>query len=68
VLQQRLLLEKYEAKVKYIKGESNLVSDTLSRLTKIEEHEEELNYFWTNNNLKINKEKNKSTCFVNIIF
>ena len=42
VLWQRLLLEEYGAKVKYIKGEYNVLANALSRLPKADEHEEEL--------------------------
>ena len=48
VLRQRLLLEEYGAKVKYIKEEPNIVADSLSRLPKADKHEEELNYFEQN--------------------
>ena len=65
VLQQRLLLEEYRAKLKYIKGESNVVADALSRLPKTEENEEEIFYFLKENILqdKTNKHQLSENCF-----
>ena len=41
VLQQRLVIEEYGAKIIYVKGENNTVTDSLSRLPMSQSHQEE---------------------------
>ena len=44
ILRQRLIIEEYGAELRYVKGESNVVADTLSRIpiTEDDKHTEEL--------------------------
>ena len=45
VLNQRLLLEEYGVKIRYIKGETNMMADVQSQLPK--NNNKDMNHFWT---------------------